>query len=401
MVVFSLMIVFCFLAGIVKYPDILPAPVVINTENPAIRVLPEVSGRVEQLFVKDQDIVMKNHPLLLLESDAHWNDIQMLNNLLESSDSKSIISEIPKTLILGDIHSTYITLLQQIDEYQYFKLDQNYQTSVSLLQSQILHHEELNTSISKQALIFREEVKIVDHNYGVTKQLFNTGAASKLEVETAKLDYLSSQRQLENMESQMLNNQIRIKQLRSQIADIIQTRTNQKLTITSTIQTLLTRLKNELHIWEKKHLVRAPISGILSLSKIWSEEQFVEAQQPICTIIPKDNKGAVIVRAEMPAVGIGKIKVGTKANIRLTGFPEQEYGILRGEVKNIAMLPEKGQSQDGSYTIELALDDTLNTSYGKKIPLQQEMTGIAEIITEEKSILQRIINQSLHFIKNN
>jgi len=399
-VVLFFVVIFCSLAGIVKYPDVLPAPIILTTENPAIRVLPEKGGRVELLFAKDQDTVIKDQALLLLESKAIWKDVQLLQSLLASSNTSSIFPSIPRTLILGNMQSTYTTLVQEIDEFKHFSQDQSHQTNSDLLQNQILHYEKLNNSIVKQSQIFKEEMKIVSHNYEITQQLFDNGAASMLEVESVKLDYLSKQRQLENMESQILNNQIRIEQLQTQITNTLQARTNRKIAQKTVIMTLVRQLKNDIATWEKQYLIKAPINGILSLNKIWSKGQFVEAHVPICTIIPKEIS-PIIARAKMPAAGIGKVEIGTKANIRLIGFPEQEYGILRGQVKSIAMLPESEQDQNNTYFIELALINDLNTSYNKTIPFQYEMSGMAELITEEKSILQRILNQSLNLLKNN
>ena len=67
----------------------------------------------------------------------------------------------------------------------------------------------------------------------------------------------------------------------------------------------------------------------------------------------------------MPTAGIGKIKVGTKANIKLTGFPEQEYGILKATVNSIRKLPKEELTIGNSYMVELLLDNALRTSYGK------------------------------------
>ena len=400
-VVFFLMIVFGLLASIIKYPDVLSAPIVITMENPVIKITPEVSGRVEKLFVKDRDLVTQNQPLLLLESKANWNDVHLLNSLITDADQEMRFLNIPSNLILGNMQSVYTALMQQVSEYQNLQRDQSYQANVILLEDQIRYLEKLNVSTSEQVDIFTDEVRIVNRNYKRKHELFESGAASESEVEEARLDYLNAQRQLENLESQILNNQIRIKQLRFQIANIIDIRTDRLVAIKSSIQTLTTRLKNEINIWEKMYLIKAPIGGILSLSKIWSEQQFIEAYKSVCTIIPKNETGDIIVRASMPAKGIGKIKVGTKANIKLTGFPEQEYGILKAAVKSIGIIPERKQDSGNSYMVELSLEEALHTSYGKIIPLQPEMEGMASLITEEKSILQRVINQSLHFLKNN
>lgn len=94
------------------------------------------------------------------------------------------------------------------------------------------------------------------------------------------------------------------------------------------------------------------------------------------------------------------------ANINLDGYPQVEYGILKATIKTIALMPEamptqtQEQTQAG-YLLELTLPNGLNTTYKKLIPMKQEMPGTAEIITEERRILERILDRILNILKNN
>ena len=58
----------------------------------------------------------------------------------------------------------------------------------------------------------------------------------------------------------------------------------------------------------------------------------------------------------------GKVKTGQKVNIRLQNFPENEYGILRGIVTNVSLVPV--QTGDAVYyAVEVSLPDNLVTTY--------------------------------------
>ena len=62
----------------------------------------------------------------------------------------------------------------------------------------------------------------------------------------------------------------------------------------------------------------------------------------------------MIGKALLPVARSGKVKAGQKVNIRLQNFPENEYGILRGTVKNISLTP--AQSGEMSYyTVNISL----------------------------------------------
>ena len=88
------------------------------------------------------------------------------------------------------------------------------------------------------------------------------------------------------------------------------------------------------------------------------------------------------------------------ANITLEAYPQQEYGILKAQIQNIALLPESQAEGQLSYLIELKLTNELMTTYDRLLPLQQEMSGTAEIITEDKRILERVLEQILNVLKN-
>ena len=84
-------------------------------------------------------------------------------------------------------------------------------------------------------------------------------------------------------------------------------------------------------------------------------------------------------------------------NIRLANFPDREFGILKGEVKTISLVPDK----DGNIMMDVVLPQNMMTSYKKEIPFQQEMKGSAEIITEDLRLLERILYQFRDVFKPN
>ena len=54
-----------------------------------------------------------------------------------------------------------------------------------------------------------------------------------------------------------------------------------------------------------------------------------------------------------------------------------------------------------NYLAEVAFPNGLVTNYGKKLPLLPEMTGTAEIITEDMRLIQRFFNPIKSLIKRN
>jgi len=146
---------------------------------------------------------------------------------------------------------------------------------------------------------------------------------------------------------------------------------------------------------QQNYLITAPITGKINLEKIWSENQFVQTGEPLLTIIPAASGGKIIAKAKLPIANSGKVKIGQTVNISLNGYPYQEFGILKAEVAQIALVP-----QEEFYILELTMPNTLLTTYDKVIPFTQEMQGTADIITEDRRILQRVFDRLWNLLKN-
>jgi HlyD family secretion protein len=115
----------------------------------------------------------------------------------------------------------------------------------------------------------------------------------------------------------------------------------------------------------------------------------VVAGSEIFTIVP-ENEFSIIGKAMLPIARSGKVETGQKVNIRLENFPENEYGILRGVVQNISLVPVQ-QGETAYYILEIALPGKLHTTYKKELPYLPNMQGRADIVTDDISLLERLI----------
>jgi multidrug efflux pump subunit AcrA (membrane-fusion protein) len=109
----------------------------------------------------------------------------------------------------------------------------------------------------------------------------------------------------------------------------------------------------------------------------------------IFAILQPEN--AYLGLATIPATGAGKVKPGQKVNILLDNFPFYEYGMVGGEVLHVSELPK-----DNLYRVEISMPNGTLTTYGDTLKFRPEMLGSVEIITEDKRVLERILES---FIK--
>ena len=105
-------------------------------------------------------------------------------------------------------------------------------------------------------------------------------------------------------------------------------------------------------------------------------------------VVITHQQSSYTVKGTMPAEGAWKVKTGQKVLIRLIAYPYEEYGLLQGTV----MLTEANVA-DTDFQVSIHLDDLLHTTTGKDIPVQPRLDGTAEIMTEDKSVLQRMFGK--------
>ena len=73
LLVFAVLI---FFAWLIKYPDTIPAPVEITTVNPPVTLLSKITGQIQNLYVKDKEIVDEGKLLAVMETAASVSEIE-------------------------------------------------------------------------------------------------------------------------------------------------------------------------------------------------------------------------------------------------------------------------------------------------------------------------------------
>ena len=122
--------------------------------------------------------------------------------------------------------------------------------------------------------------------------------------------------------------------------------------------------------------------------KIWSENQTIHNGDFVFTIVPK-NHSSYICKVLAPVLNSGKLKIGQDVNIKLSSYPVNEFGVLKGKVKDISLVP----NNEGLYLLDVSLPKKLITTHAIELEFKQEMQGIAEIVTEELRLFERIFHQ--------
>jgi multidrug resistance efflux pump len=390
--IFVILFMLFFVSWFVKYPDVVKAEIVITTTIPPEKIVSKSSGRIEAILVKDKAIVVKNSALAIIENTANYEDVFLLKKIVEGyqiTEAKKVFPfAILKGAQLGEIESAFAVFQK---DYQAEELNKDLQPFE--VENRAQHSEEIQIKerldiLQQQKGINESELQLQKNEVARFEILFNKGIVSTQEMEVKKLSYLQAQKNYRSLLSS-------ISQLRSSLIN------NEKLSQNSHISGTkegvnlgrnmaqsFYQLKKVIKDWELAYVLKSSVSGVVTFLQVWTANQTINIGDNVFSIIP-DARNGYVGKVRAPALNSGKIKVGQAVNIRLANFPDREFGVLRGKIQNISLVPDK----DGYLLLDVSLPNGLQTSYKKQIIFQQEMKGSAEIVTQDLRLIERILYQ--------
>lgn len=341
-----------------------------------------------------------------MHSNANYKDILYVErNIMQITDTALNLAVfddwIYKLYDLGDLQSEWTSFSSACLKYRDYIERAVIAQKKGLLEQQIGKQTEYYSQMKNQADILKEDLKFEEKGYRRDSSLFIHRAMSETEYEESARKLLQTRNNVVSFEAQMTSTELSILQNRQQIIELSIQQDDEILAmeqdINSSKEKLLALIKN----WKISNLLVSPIDGTVSFVRKWDEGQFINAGETFLAVIPnKDCKVIGIVK--IPQENFGKVKSGQKVNVRLNGYPYMEYGLLTGIIGYLSSVPEEAVDQQSSpqYTAEIVFPNGMKTSYGKELRLIQKMNGSAEIITEERSLMMRLIDPIVTLLKS-
>jgi membrane fusion protein len=145
--------------------------------------------------------------------------------------------------------------------------------------------------------------------------------------------------------------------------------------------------------------LRAPVAGRVSALQA-SVGQAVDPAKPLMTLTPRGG----VLRAELyvPSRAIGFVKTGQRVRLLYDAFPYQKFGPAWGAVQEVSasvLAPSEVTAavlvQEPVYRVVAALDAQSLRAFGADVPLQPGMALTADVILEERSFAEWLLEPLL------
>lgn len=389
-VIFGILLIVFFISWLIKYPDVVPAPVSITTIQAPEKLLSKTSGKIQAILVQDKVVVQPNTPLAIIENTADYKAVFQLKNVVNNFQLGK--EEFPFSKFygatLGDLETPFAIFQKEYEANELNTKLQPFAIEKSAQSLEYLKIQERLQLLLSQKDITESELQLQKQEFARFETLHKKGVISTQEFEKNKIQLLQAQKNYKNLLSSISQTQSSLNELKRVKQTTEVNETKEEVNLSRNLIQAFYQLKKAIKDWELLYAFVSNNGGQVSFMQIWSLNQNINSGEILFSVVPNQEK-SFIAKAKAPALNSGKIKVNQEVNIRLNNYPDREFGIVKGKVHNISLIPDK----DGNLLIDISLPKGLHTSYNKSILFQQEMSGNAEIITEDLRLIERLLYQ--------
>jgi multidrug efflux pump subunit AcrA (membrane-fusion protein) len=398
MVIFSILAVILLLSYLVKYPDIVSAPITITTLDPPADLMAKSTGKIERLFVTDGQQVAAGDIVAVLFNIANHNDVFTLEQILNEHGENWADYDL-NNLDAGELQTSLSQFNSALENWaKYTSLDYIGQTQKNLKDQIRIQRMQLASQ--------REQLKNMSHQYEIGKTNFARDSTLHAGSVISLSEYERSQQAMLQTGMSLIGYRISISQLESAISsnegrliELDLQKGSEENNLEVQLKTTRDNLLAQIAAWRDSYVISAPVAGRVTFTSYWNENQSITAGERFATIIPDggaSGSNEVIGKLVIPSARLGKVSVGQTVHVKLNGYPYTEFGILKGELTSISAVPDKN-----GYTADVRFPEGLVSTYKKQFELIHQMDGTAEIVTRDMRLIERFFAPVRDIVQNN
>jgi len=386
----------------IKNPEIVTVPVVITTRNPPVELVAKSGGEIERLFVKEGKVVTEDETIAIIGNTSDFDDIKALDLFLSDFEDNTDWIEVvqihkqPPDFSLGEIQGSYSGFQKEWKQMREYLVQAYIPTKIDLLEKQLENKDEYNIELARQKEYLTEDLALAKRSFIRDSTLYyrENYSISVNEFEQSRQSYIQKLYSYSVFSASLKNNEADFLRLKENRLDLEVQYEKELKQYILTLEESLQLLRSSILQWEDRYVIKSPIAGKITLTRIRNENQVIKAGETLATVIP-ENPASIVARAIIPVSGFGKINIGQQVNIKLSGFPYMQYGVLKGRIVTVSQVPG-----EGGLMADIGLTEGMTSTYHEKIRFIHQMDGTADIITEDSRLIYRLIKPLKAMINN-
>ncbi|MFO7575684.1 MAG: HlyD family efflux transporter periplasmic adaptor subunit [Bacteroidales bacterium] len=396
-ILFIIFALFLSAAWFIQYPDTIPAQIEITTRKPPVIITARANGRITEMKVADSDTVRAGDVIAIIESSSRPADILGLEAWIAVNTSVGTINpqRLPAITGLGEVQQFYSAYSQAYSRLWHYRENDYLGHRIRSLSEEIRANKLLIESLKAKERLHQDGLQLEISRFNRDSLMFMREAISEAEYERSRQLLLARRIDIQQMSLDVLEESISISRKEQDLQELSIRREEELQELSAQSSGRLSDLIAAIDMWKNKYILQSPVDGTITFTRYWSVDQYVYEGEQVLTVVPADQ-GEIFGRVMLGMQRSGKVKKGLSVNIKLSGYPHMEYGLVRGIISNISQVADEKQ-----YSAEISLPDGLKTIYGKELPFTQNMSGTVEILTDDMRLLQKIVDPLKYLISKN
>lgn len=405
MILFLLFLLILAFGWFIRYPDVISGQIEVNANLSPLKLVANSSGRLKLNSVESMEVIKRGQLIAYIENSADPSMVLFVDSVLKKynpNDEKitQIQKKLPVTISLGELDGKYYTFSNVLREFTNYKQNKAYDTQIENQYQLLTEQKKAIATANKRIEMARGNLTYTHKFYSRDSILFQKKVISESELDRTQMAYLSSKDGLQIAVNNLINSKQAEKQTQGRIQDLNIQKPEKETQLKTALISAYNDLVDNIKIWEQKYLFKAPFSGKVQFLKFYTENHFITTGEQVFTIVPKQDRA--FGQVFLPAQGTGKIREGQEVIVKLDDYPYMEYGSISGKVGSVSLttsLVRNDKSDIEAYLITVDFPNQLVTNYGAKLRFKAATKGTAEIITNDRRLIQRLFD-NLKYVVN-
>ncbi|GCC52869.1 hypothetical protein SanaruYs_31080 [Chryseotalea sanaruensis] len=388
-VIAAIFILISALTILIQYPTIVKSDFRLTSKVSIKPVIVRSNGRLEKLFVKESEVVLKGQILGWVESSANHQEILDLEKELSVISELFFRNEFNKFSenrladfkSLGEIQMLYQEFQQHYTKVILLYSDKFYESQRNILLADLNELNKMKRTLEEQGQLFKRDSELASNEFLINQKLYNEKVITSMDIDREESKSLAKKIPLKNLEMLIINNNSLILKKQGELLDL----ERNLFEDTEKFKQSLNSLVSSIVAWRKEFLLVSPSNGIIHFSGILQESQYLTINSEVFYVGPSSS--SFFGEINIPQNNFGKVQIGQRVIIKLHGYPYEEFGTMEGSISSIA---EFSKSNKDFFYATVSLRENLRNSKVKDITLKDGMLATAEIITEDLTLAERI-----------
>ena len=385
-------------AATVPLASAVVAPGTVSVESDRKTIQHLEGGIVNQILVKEAQIVEAGDPLVILDPLQSQGNVAVLEGrqafyaasqarlLAESIDATSF--DMPKDLTTSTNPAVIDAVNTQLKIFADRRASKD--SKVSILQSQADQLQQSISGLNMQLQAIQSQLDSTNEQIARLQSGQDSGAVATNDLAALQRQGADLQGQEGAIKTEIAKTEEQISETKLQIIQTAQDFRERASTELKDVVDQLNETSEKLRVAKDtldRTVIRSPVRGVVQNIRIHTLNGVLRAAEPIMDVVPLDDN--LVITAHVRPLDIDSVQAGADVEVRFPAFSSRTTPLILGKVAAISadsIIPEDGRSEP-YYEARVEVQDTdVPTDLRKR--LVPGMPADAMIATGERTFLE-------------